>query len=64
MKFKKYLSLLALAPIVAVLTGCPKPASDPDAILDSNQRLFSEQEEKVTLRDVTHLGEGPKSPHK
>ena len=60
MKVNRFLSLLALTPIVAVLTACPK--NDADAISDANQRRFSAQEEKVKLRDVIHYGEGAGNP--
>lgn len=57
MNYKKLLSLLTLVPMTAILAGCPKP-EDPDAIKDENQRHFHDQEERVTLRDVIHYGEG------
>ena len=61
MNYKKFLSLLTLVPMAVIAAGCHK-TPDPDAVLDSNQRHFRDQEEKVTLREVVHLGEGQGNP--
>lgn len=62
MKAKKLVTLLVTLPLIAVASGCNKTKTDADAVLPENQRLFRDEEERVTLRQVVRDGEGQGNP--
>lgn len=56
MKLNKLISFAALLPISVATSGCA------DRVSPKHQRKFFDEEEKITLREVTHLGEGMCNP--